>query len=66
MDKPEVDWKKAPKNARWWAMDSDGHLHWFVAPNVAPWTYFWFSDPIPAPRSGYLGDWRGSLTERPA
>ncbi|WP_321959545.1 hypothetical protein [Burkholderia cenocepacia] len=66
MDKPEVDWKKAPKSARWWAMDADGHAHWFIAPNVVPRTDFWFSDPIPAPHFGYLGDWRSSLTERPA
>lgn len=66
MDKPEVDWKRAPKGARWWAMDADGRAHWFVAPNVVPRTDFWFSEPIPAPQFGYVGDWKDSLTERPA
>ncbi len=66
LSNPYVDWKKAPKTARWWAMDEDGHAHWFVAPNVAAFTDFWFSEPIQAPRFGYVGDWRMSLTERPA
>ncbi|AIO45027.1 putative gp54 [Burkholderia cepacia] len=66
MGNPEVDWKRAPKNARWWAMDADGGANWFVAPNVAPYTDFWFSEPKPAPTFGFTGDWRTSLTERPA
>lgn len=23
----EIDWKKAPKNARWWAVDRNGESH---------------------------------------
>ncbi|AIT21390.1 putative gp54 [Burkholderia thailandensis E254] len=65
MDKPEIDWKKAPKNARWWAMDANGEAHWFLAPNVAVYTDFWFSEPKPAPTFGFVGDWRTSLAERP-
>jgi hypothetical protein len=61
----EIDWKLAPKNARWWAMDANGTAHWFVAPNVAAFTEFWFSEPLPAPSFGFLGDWKQSLVERP-
>ena len=61
-----VDWSKAPKNARWWAIDKNGEAHWFCPPDVKARTDFWFSaDLIPAPNFGYLGDWRESLTERP-
>ncbi|MBU9534523.1 hypothetical protein KTE49_29245 [Burkholderia multivorans] len=66
MDKPEIDWKKAPKNARWWAMDADGHAYWYLAPDVAAFTDFWFSESKPAPTFGFVGDWRTSLVERPA
>ena len=61
----DVDWKKAPKGARWWAVDADGQAHWFCAPDVAPFTDFWFSEPVPAPDFGFVGDWRQSLVERP-
>ncbi|MBU9403977.1 hypothetical protein [Burkholderia multivorans] len=61
----EIDWKKAPKAARWWAIDADGSAHWFLAPNVAAYTDFWFSEPVRAPTFGFMGDWRTSLTERP-
>jgi len=60
-----VDWKVAPKNALWWAMDADGKAHWFNSPTVAPFTAFWFADETPAPTFGYVGDWRASLTPRP-
>jgi hypothetical protein len=60
-----VNWKEAPKAARWWAVDASGEAHWFVAPNVAARTDFWFSEPVPAPTFGFAGDWRTSLTERP-
>ncbi len=59
-----IDWSKAPKGARWWAVDANGHANWFAAPNIAPFTDFWFVDPVPAPDFGYTGDWRKSLTER--
>lgn len=65
MPHPDVDWKKAPKLARWWAIDADGQAHWFCAPNVAAFTNFWFSEPQDAPTFGYDGDYRQSLTERP-
>lgn len=61
-----IDWKKAPRGARWWAMDANGHAHWHMTPNVMPFTDYWFSEPIPAPSFGYLGNWRKSLVERPA
>lgn len=61
---PEVDWKQAPKQARWWAMDANGKAHWFNEPNVASFTYFWFADSTEAPNFGFEGDWRKSLVER--
>ncbi|EFO33230.1 conserved domain protein [Roseibium sp. TrichSKD4] len=60
-----IDWKQAPKNARWWAMDKDGEAHWFCVPDVAAFTDFWFSEPKPAPTFNFDGDWSQSLTERP-
>ncbi|TQC94709.1 hypothetical protein FK216_15615 [Moraxellaceae bacterium AER2_44_116] len=59
------DWSKAPKLARWWAIDDNGKAFWFCKPNVAAFTDFWFSEPIPAPDYGFIGDYKNSLTERP-
>ncbi|MDB5989252.1 MAG: bacteriophage protein [Herbaspirillum sp.] len=61
-----VDWKRAPKGAKWWAMDQDGHAFWYMAPDFIAGTAFWFSDEIHAPTFDYAGDWKESLTERPA
>ncbi|CAN0257172.1 unnamed protein product, partial [Chrysoparadoxa australica] len=61
----EIDWKQAPKNAIWWAIDADGQAHWFFAPDVAAFTEFWFQLPQPAPTFGFDGNWRESLTKRP-
>jgi hypothetical protein len=61
----EIDWKQAPRGAHWWAVDADGAAHWFSAPDVAAFTDFWYSVPVPAPIFGFTGDWRHSLTERP-
>jgi hypothetical protein len=61
-----VDWKIAPKNARWWAVDANGKAYWFTAPDIKPFTEFWFTDHIQAPLFGYEADWRESLTARPA
>lgn len=60
-----VDWSKAPKLAWWWAIDGNGEAFWFCEPNVVAFTDFWFSEPIPAPDFGFLGDYKNSLTERP-
>ena len=60
----DIDWKLAPKDARWWGIDGYGEAHWFCKPNVQAFTDFWFSEPIAAP-SGYTGDWKNSLIERP-
>jgi len=65
MPHPAVDWAQAPKLARSWAVDADGSAHWFMAPDVAAFTTFWFSEPLPAPDFGYVGDYKASLTERP-
>jgi hypothetical protein len=54
----EIDWSQAPKNARWWTIDKNGKAHWFCAPNVAPFTDFWFSEPQPAPTFNFSGDWK--------
>ena len=59
-----IDWSKAPKGARWWAIDADGQANWFCAPNVAAYTDFWFADPVPAPDFDYTGDRRNILKER--
>ena len=61
-----IDWSKAPKHARWWAVDADGKANWFCAPDVKAFTNFWFSEPVPAPTFGFAGDWKKSLVERPA
>lgn len=66
MPHPDVDWKHAPRLARWWAVDANGQAHWFFAPSVAPFTNFWYSEPQAAPTFGYVGDYKQSLTERPA
>jgi hypothetical protein len=56
----------APRHARWWAVEEDGGAFWYCAPQLAPLTGFWYCDQLPAPNFGYAGDWRSSLTERPA
>ena len=61
----EIDWKNAPKAARWWAIDADCKAYWYCAPNVAAFTDFWFAEPLDAPTFGFAGDWRKSLVERP-
>ncbi len=61
----EVDWKQAPKLARWWAMDADGKAHWYCEPDVADFTDFWMAAELNAPDFDYMGLWRESLTERP-
>lgn len=65
MNKLEIDWKKAPKNARWWAIDANGQAHWYCAPDIKPFTDFWGVDMVEAPEFGFTGDWRASLMERP-
>ena len=60
----KIDWSKAPKSARWWAVDANGEAHWFCAPNVAPFTDFWFSEPVDAPTFGFDGDYKTSLIDR--
>jgi hypothetical protein len=60
-----VDWKSAPKNAMWWAVDANKQAHWFNEPDVAAFTDFWFATALKAPLFGYNGDWRRSLTKRP-
>ncbi|MFA7679931.1 MAG: hypothetical protein WCY07_07280 [Pigmentiphaga sp.] len=61
-----VDWEQAPALARWWAMDANGHAYWHCQPDVAAFTDFWMPDQIEAPHFGFTGDWKKSLTERPA
>ncbi len=62
----DVDWRHAPKGAHWWAMDASGHAHWFMEPNHKLRTHFWYAQEVHAPTFAYSGDWRESLTERPA
>jgi len=61
-----IDWNQAPANARWWAMDGDGHAYWYCTPQIASATTFWFAARHPAPSFGYARDFRLSLQERPA
>ncbi|MBC3936733.1 hypothetical protein H8K47_15300 [Undibacterium sp. CY7W] len=61
---PNVDWSLAPKEACWWAMDANGQANWFLKPNVAAFTDFWLSEPVPAPDFEFKGNWRESLTPR--
>ncbi|MCW5711307.1 hypothetical protein [Shinella sp.] len=61
----EINWKAAPRKARWWAMDADGKAHWYCAPDVAAFTTFWYCEMLPAPDFGFAGDWRKSPVERP-
>ncbi|MDX0568133.1 hypothetical protein GOL81_23130 [Sinorhizobium medicae] len=63
MYEPEIDWSQAPREALWWAIDGDGHAHWFTAPK--PFTSFWFTDVAEAPIFGFRGDWKKSLRPRP-
>lgn len=60
-----IDWSKAPKLARWWAINKDGVAHWYCAPDIACYSSFWFSDAVPAPTFNFRGDYRKSLTSRP-
>ncbi|QMV71875.1 hypothetical protein HS961_02955 [Comamonas piscis] len=60
-----IDWNQAPENARWWAIDGDGHAYWYCMPQIATATTFWFSARQPAPSFGYARDFRVSLQERP-
>jgi hypothetical protein len=46
-------------------MDADGQAHWYLAPDVAAFTKFWYCDQVLAPSYGFAGNWRESLTERP-
>lgn len=61
-----IDWSQAPANARWWAIDGDGHAYWYCTPQIANSTTFWFASRHPAPSFGYARDFRLSLQERPA
>ena len=60
-----INWNEAPKKARWWAIDANGQAHWYLVPDVAAFTNFWYCDQILAPSYDFVGDWRMSLTERP-
>lgn len=60
-----IDWKAAPKRAKWWAIDRDGKAHWFLEPNVSAFTDLWFAEAVVAPDFGFDGDWRKSLVEKP-
>ena len=60
-----VDWKQAPRGARWWAVNADGAAYWYKAPDFIARTDFWFAEQVLAPTFGYMGSWKESLTERP-
>jgi len=60
-----INWNEAPKKAQWWAMDANGQAHWYLTPDIAAFTNFWYSDQVLAPNYDFVGDWRESLTERP-
>ncbi len=60
-----IDWKEAPKEARWWAMNANGQAHWFLGPEDSHLKDSWCLCQVPAPSFGFSGDWKYSLTERP-
>ncbi|MEF9962854.1 MAG: hypothetical protein RR779_00720 [Comamonas sp.] len=60
-----IDWNLAPEEARWWAIDGDGHAYWYCMPQIAAATTFWYPSRHPAPSFGYARDFRLSLQERP-
>jgi hypothetical protein len=66
MNFSSIDWSQAPEDARWWAMDGDGHAYWYCRPQIAAATTFWFAARHPAPSFGYARDFRQSLQARPA
>ncbi len=61
----KVDWSRAPKLARRWAINKDGLAHWYCEPDIVCYSSFWFSDAVPAPSFNYRGDYKRSLTPRP-
>jgi hypothetical protein len=61
----EIEWSRAPRAARWWAIDADGAAHWFAEPNIGHDNDFWYAERIAAPDFGYSGNYRDSLTPRP-
>jgi hypothetical protein len=62
----DVDWQNAPAGARWWSISMDGSAHWHMMGVSNEPMSFLTAVTWPAPDFGYLGDWRESLTERPA
>ena len=60
-----INWSKAPKLARWWAIHKDGLAHWFCEPDIAFYSSFWFTNAVPPPAFSYCGDYKKSLTPRP-
>ena len=44
-----VDWKQAPRGARWWAVNADGAAYWYKAPDFIARTDFWFAEQVLAP-----------------
>lgn len=62
----EIDWRQAPRGAKWWAINADGQAHWFTPPKPIPFAHIWYADMDPAPDFGYQGDWKDSLHECPA
>jgi hypothetical protein len=61
----EIDWSRAPRTAKWWAIDESGEAHWFCSPDFIPLAPFWYVEQVPAPDFAFDGDWRESLSEKP-
>jgi len=47
-------------------MNRDGQAFWFCEPDVAAFTDFWYCEMVIAPAFDYIGNYKESLTPRPA
>ena len=60
-----VNWRQAPELARWWALNQDGQAYWFFEPSYDELRGIWFPEMELAPKFGYMGHHKDSLTSRP-
>ena len=69
LDEFQVDWIKAPSEAEYWAMDSNGICYWYMTEprltEIFPIEWIGCGYPIgtQAPSFNYQGDWKDSLQE---
>lgn len=61
----KIDWSLAPKNAKYWAIDSSGFADWFESKPELDCSCFEGGRIGSAYHFNYTGDWRESLRKRP-